>query len=197
MHVGPEAVREHIGIEAVILGLGDREAVTETIELFGVDGIDIEAALEQGLHDRAMWGLYGDMDLAGRAPVCFEKPSDHIAEAGAAMDELALSNLIALGIAECDDMLLRCPVNTDKPTSFFVHRVVPLMGAMPRRLLIVHANTRATATPSGPCTGARRRGLPTGRGSRPFHRGTSPMQALTKSLGRRYFPVAPGESARS
>src|SRR6516162_5404572 len=120
MHVGPEAIREHIGIEAVILGLGDREAVTETIELFGVDGIDIEAALEQGLHDWAVWGLYGDMDLAGLATTRFQKPGDHVAETGAAMGELALSYLVALCIAECDDMLLRCPVNTDKPSSCIV-----------------------------------------------------------------------------
>ena len=61
-HVRPETVRKHIGIEAVILGPRDREPVTETVELLGVDGIDVEAALEQGLDDWPMRCLYGDMD---------------------------------------------------------------------------------------------------------------------------------------
>jgi hypothetical protein len=106
MHVGPEAVREHIGIEAVIFGSRDGEAVTETIKLFGVDGIDVEATLEQGLDDRAMWGLDGDMHLAGLASTRFQKPGDHIGETGTAVGELAFSDLVALGIAECDGMLL-------------------------------------------------------------------------------------------
>src|SRR5215468_8790220 len=41
LHVGPEAIREHIGIEAVILRPCYREAVTETVELLGVDRIDV------------------------------------------------------------------------------------------------------------------------------------------------------------
>jgi hypothetical protein len=125
MHIGPEAVREHIGIEAVILGPRDREAVTETIELLGVDGIDIEAALEEGLDDRAMRCLDGDMDLTGLAPDRFQEPGYHVAETGAAVGELALSNFLPLAIAERHDMLLRCPVNTDEPSSFFVHHVLP------------------------------------------------------------------------
>jgi hypothetical protein len=49
----------------------------------------------------------------------------------------------------------------------------------------VHANTRATATPSGPCTGAQRRGLPTGHRSRPFRRGTwSVPGALMRIVAR-------------
>ena len=75
-------------------------------------------------------------------------------------------------------MLLRGPVDTDEPPSFFVHHALPLISAM-QALLIVHANTRATATPSGPCTGAQRRGLPTGHRSRPFRRGTYPEQVLS------------------
>src|SRR5262249_6375631 len=124
-HVGPEAVRKHIRIEAVILGPCDREAVTETIELLGVDGIDIEAALEQGFDDRTMRCFDGDMDLAGFATACLQKPVDHIVEARAAMGELALSDLLPLAIAERHDMLLRCPVNTDEPSSFFVHDALP------------------------------------------------------------------------
>src|SRR6516165_2377622 len=58
----------------------------------------------------------------------------------------------------------------------------PLLGAIQGAPLIVHA-TRATATLSGSCTGALRRGFPTGHRSRPFRRGTSPLEALTNNIG--------------
>jgi hypothetical protein len=47
------------------------------------------------------------------------------------MGKLALSDFLALAIAERHDVLLRSPVNTDEPSSFFVHHAFPLMGAMP------------------------------------------------------------------
>jgi len=68
-----------------------------------------------------------------------------------------------------------------------------LRSAPCRRPLIVHAKTRTTATPSGPCTGARRRGLPTGHRLRSFRRGTVRFWRSR----RRKLSVAPGESARS
>ena len=37
----------------------------------------------------------------------------------------SLSNVLAVAIAELHDMLLRCPVNTDEPSSFFVHHALP------------------------------------------------------------------------
>ena len=61
-HVGPEAVRQHIGVTAVVLDPSDREA--KAVELFGVDGINVETALEQGLDDRPVRCFDGDMDLA-------------------------------------------------------------------------------------------------------------------------------------
>jgi hypothetical protein len=69
--------------------------------------------------------LYGDMDLAGLAAARLQQPGDHVAEASAAMGELALPHLLPLAIAERHDMLLRCPVNTDEPSSFFVHDALP------------------------------------------------------------------------
>jgi hypothetical protein len=45
-HVGPDAVRQHIGTAAVVLGPCGHEPVTETIKLLGVDRIDVESALE-------------------------------------------------------------------------------------------------------------------------------------------------------
>jgi len=51
----------------------------------------------------------------------------------------------------------------------------PLIGAMQAPVdRARETHTRATATLSGPCTGARRRGLPTGHQLRPYRRGTCP-----------------------
>ena len=44
--VGPEAVGQHIGIATIVLGACDREAITEAVELLGVDRIDVETTLE-------------------------------------------------------------------------------------------------------------------------------------------------------
>jgi len=122
-HVGPEAVRQHIGIKAVILRPRDREAIAEAVELLGVNGIDVDAALEQCFDDRAMRCLDGGMHLTGLAAARLQKPGDHIAESNATMSKLTLPDLLASVIAERDDMLLRSPVNTDEPFSFFVHHV--------------------------------------------------------------------------
>src|SRR5262249_42234544 len=146
VHVGSEAIGEHIGIETVILRACDREAVTETVELPGVDRIDVEAAFEPGLDDWPMRRFDGDMDVAGLAPARFQQPRDHVTDAGAAMSELPLSHLLPLAIAERDDMLLRCPVNTDEPSSFFVHDAPPSDRRHAGRLLIVHAKHTHTHT---------------------------------------------------
>jgi hypothetical protein len=38
--VGPEAVRQHIGVAAVVLGSRDSEAVAKAVELLAIDGIN-------------------------------------------------------------------------------------------------------------------------------------------------------------
>jgi hypothetical protein len=35
-HIGPEAVRQHISVAAIILGPSDREAVANAVELLGL-----------------------------------------------------------------------------------------------------------------------------------------------------------------
>src|SRR5215471_4527435 len=89
-------------------------------------------------------------------------------------------------------MLLRCPINTCEPFSLFMHHALSAYwphGARkqfePRRNPSLCLYWRSHAH------------LPTGRRSRPFHRGTSPLQALTNKTGRWRSMVAPGESARS
>src|SRR5262249_25169399 len=91
-HIGSEAVPQHIGVAAVVFGPGDREAVAEAVELLGVDGIYNETALEQGLDDRPVRRLDGDMDLTRFAAARLQQPGNHIGEAGPVMRELALAD---------------------------------------------------------------------------------------------------------
>src|SRR5262245_4335261 len=65
----------------------------KAVELLGVDGIDIETALEQGLDDRPVRRLDGDMDLASCPSACFQQPGDHVTEARPPVGELPLSDL--------------------------------------------------------------------------------------------------------
>src|SRR5215472_15574818 len=99
-HIGPETVRQDISIAAVVLCSCDREAVTKAVELFGIDRINVETALEQDLDNRPVWRFDGDMDLAGLASAHFQQPGNHVAEAGATMRELALSDPPTPVIAE-------------------------------------------------------------------------------------------------
>src|SRR5262249_25520152 len=107
-----------------ILGASDREAVAEAVELLGVDGVNIETALEQGLDDRPVRRLDGNMDLARLASTRLQQPSNHVGEAGPTMRELALTDLAAALVVERDDMFLRCPINPHQPSSFFVHHAL-------------------------------------------------------------------------
>src|SRR5262245_4816169 len=152
-HIGAEAVRQHIGVAAIILGPGDREAVAKAVELYGVDGINIETALEQGLDDRPVRRLDGDMNLARVASTRLQQPGNHVGEAGPAMREPALSDLVTSLVAQRNDMLLRAPVNPNEPSSFFIHHA--LSGDWAQAPVDrARKQSSLTATPACSCTGA-------------------------------------------
>src|SRR6516164_3389680 len=123
-HIGPEAVRQHIGVTAVVVGAGDREAIAKAVELLGVDRINVEATLEQGLDDRPMRRLDADMDIARLATARLQQPGNHVGETGPTVRELPLSDFLACVVIQRNDMLLRCPINTHQPSSFFVHHAL-------------------------------------------------------------------------
>jgi hypothetical protein len=65
MRVRSECRGEDVGVELIVLGAGERVAVTEAIELLWVDGEDGEAVGEASLDDGAVGGLDGDGDRGG------------------------------------------------------------------------------------------------------------------------------------
>jgi hypothetical protein len=89
--------------------------------------------------------------------------------------------------------------NTHEPSSFFVHHA---LSADWRHLLVPIDRARKQCEPHRDPNlflyRRSRRELPTGRWSRPLHRGTSPREALSKLIWRRRsHMVAAGETARS
>ena len=70
--IGPERIGENLGVAAVVLGAGGREAITKAIELLWIDGVNPETTLHQAFDDGAMWDLDRDEDGIGRRPVNFK-----------------------------------------------------------------------------------------------------------------------------
>lgn len=64
--ISPQGIGEHKSIPPVILRAGGKIAVTETIELFRVDGEDAKLALEQLFHQSAVRQLDRDGHRRGK-----------------------------------------------------------------------------------------------------------------------------------
>ena len=188
-----------ISVATIVLGPRHREAVAKAIELFGIDGINVEIALEQRLDDRAMGRLDGDLDLARFASTRLQQPGNHVGETSSAVRELPLSDFLTCVIVQRDNMLLRSPINTHEPSSFFIHHALSVdWRHMPAPIDRARKQCEPHRDPNLFLYRRSRRELPTGRWSRPLHRGTSPREALSKLIRRRRsHMVAPVELAWS
>jgi len=63
--IGAQRIGQHAGIEPVVLGARDGEAVAEAVELLRVEGEAPKAALKEGLDHRAARDLDGDPNNSG------------------------------------------------------------------------------------------------------------------------------------
>ena len=96
MPVGSQRVAEHVGVPAVVFGAGDGEAIAEAVELFRVDRIDLEAALEQDLDNRTMRRLDRDSDLGRLFAARRHQPVAHLRQACSAVREGSLADNFAI-----------------------------------------------------------------------------------------------------
>src|SRR5271166_322171 len=121
MTVGSQRVGEHVGIAAIVLGAGDGESIAEAVELFGVDRIDLETALEQDLDDGAMRRLdrHGDHRRLGAARR--HQPVAHLGEACSAVREGSLADNLSIGRDEADLMGLARPVDAAEKSNIGTH----------------------------------------------------------------------------
>src|SRR5215469_17301564 len=89
----------HLGITAVILGAGRRETIAEAIELFGIDGVDVEATLEQRFDDGAMRNLDGDVNRTRLSASNTREPRGHLGQASASMGKIPLTEPLSATIS--------------------------------------------------------------------------------------------------
>jgi len=64
MHVSKQSVCKDISVPPVIFGTGQGEAVSEAVQLFGIDSEDLATPLKEGLNNRAVRDLDRNVDLA-------------------------------------------------------------------------------------------------------------------------------------
>jgi hypothetical protein len=167
--IGAQRVTKHLGVTAVVLGARWREAITEAIELLGINGIDVEATLEQRFDDRAMRHFDGDVDRTWLGPGDACEPRGHFAQALASMGKIPFSKTFSATIDDADAMVLGRPVDAHEPAFQFVHSMLPL-SLSNRRDLSLSLYWRS------------RRGLPTGPQLAATRQGTGPPQVLTKKV---------------
>jgi hypothetical protein len=72
VRTGPERIGENLGVAAVVLGAGGREAITEAIELLWIDGVNPEATLHQAFDDGPCGTSIATKTASGVAPVDFK-----------------------------------------------------------------------------------------------------------------------------
>ena len=98
--VGGERTGQDEGVPAVVLGSGRREPVAEAVELLGVEREHGDAALQQGVHLRAVRLLDGGGGPAfGAVP---EDPVGHPGQAVAAVGEGAFAEELAVRVDDGD-----------------------------------------------------------------------------------------------
>src|SRR5882724_5841036 len=169
-----------MSVAAIILGAGHREAITEPVELLGIDGKDHKTMLEQHLHHRAVRRLDRHRDLSRCSLGLLEQPITQLGQSGSAMREVALTGRSSFGIQQANAMALRCPIDPDEPLHVVDHCWISLL------------SKRANRDPDRSLYWRSRRKPPIGSRSRPLRRGAVPTQVLKAQVDK----AAPGGSAR-
>ena len=136
MPISAQTVGAHTGIAPIVFGAGDTEPIAQAVELLGIDRVDGEAPIQQGIDDGAVRHLERD---GNRTYVACERqnPVTLLYQTGAAMRKLAFSGDAALSIKNAGLVLLGSSVDSGKPKDFLLnHDASPSI------------RTRAAATPT-------------------------------------------------
>ena len=141
MAVGAQGIAEDMGVAAVVLGAGDGETIAKAVELLGVDTVNGETPLQQGIDDRPMRDLDGDGNPLRHTATLFRQPRAQLGQPFPAVGERPFNDDDAVTIKKANLVPLGRPVNASKPIK--VHRLSPLL-------------PRTAATPNMPRTPRRR-----------------------------------------
>src|SRR5215510_11813568 len=190
MPVGTQCRGHHIAIAAVVLGASDREPVAKPVDLFGVNRMHAEPALNQGVNDRAMRYLDSNKDCIRRAVGGGDEPVRHARKPLTAVLDLQPAKPLALVVGDDNIMLLTRPIYGGVPTPWLnAHSCLQDQTHAPRaclrsRLFLYWRSQLGTAG----------RGLPTGCRSQPIRRA---HKSETGARGTGCRECFHGESARS
>ena len=133
MPVGAKGVGTDEGVEPVVFGARHAVPVSEAVELLGIDGEDIESALEQSFDDRSM-GQLESHSASTRLPM-LEQGLHEFADSDGRMLDAELGQFLAFGIGQTNLMEITAVVDAGE------HQITSRHG-------------NSTSVNSGPCLGA-------------------------------------------
>src|SRR5215218_6823294 len=169
-------------IAPVVLGPSQADAVTQTLELLGIDRVHGKAAVQKSIHHRPVRHLDGHRNrawVAGHG----HQPVTEWREACAALRERPLAHNRASCIEQADLVLCRAPVDSGEPAECLVSH---------GPVLSCHTSQHDTCRN---LYGRSRARLPTGHPSWPTCQGTGPKLVLVARV--RNWSLPTGRLARS
>ena len=128
MAVGAQGIAEDMGVAAVVLGAGDGETIAKAVELLGVDTVNGETPLQQGIDDRPMRDLDGDGNPLRHTATLFRQPRAQLGQPFPAVGERPFNDDDAVTIKKANLVPLGRPVNASKPSRVGRERLSALTG---------------------------------------------------------------------
>jgi hypothetical protein len=119
--VGPHDVRQDRRVERIVLLASHRVAIAEAVELFGIAGEDLTAALDEGFDDRPTRRLDGDRDAVELAEAVRGERVEQSGNAGRGMLDREIGQQLAVGIGDVHVVLVRAPINADVQVKAICH----------------------------------------------------------------------------
>ena len=120
--IGTQGRCHDLSISAVVFGSAESEAVAETIHLLRVDGMHLEATLDQRFDDGAVRNLDRDLDSCRMGRTARRhQPGGHRGKAFASVLEYPFADLLAAAVGQEHMMAFRSPVDASIPLALISH----------------------------------------------------------------------------
>src|SRR6476469_1479947 len=145
--------------------------IAKTIHLLGIDMETLVAVLQECIHHRSCRRLDTKCYLIWSHAGLLAQPIYQLLQSRSAMHCLAFGHLVAFPVQYTNRVLFSGPIDTHEKQKGLAHRLSSV------RIVSACRGKRH------PCTGARRRKLPTGLSPRATRRGAAPHQAFTFDAG--------------